>query len=367
LLVERSPARTGRAVSSIAVDGSVPTTEGETGRSAKRTKWLVNAGKFALSLLAIVVVLRAVDLPSAWHRMQQQNFWLALLGAALMVGQVALGGLRWHLILRRLGAQMRLSAALRLFYIAVFFNACLWGAVAGDVVRTWLAHRNAVDMRTAVNSVLLDRVAPLCAVALLVLATLPLFAQRVGIGAAVIPGVLSLAGIAGIFIVATLHRLPSHWQHNRLVRLVQSLGSATRLIFLAPSAAMPMLSIAVAGQIVGSVSAFLIAKSLAIHIGLLDCLMLMQPVTLVTALPISIGGWGVREATIVALFALVGVSSEAALALSVQIGLIGLIVSLPGGVLWLLLGSHRRALTAERLSFGVEAAQFNSAARKTAN
>jgi uncharacterized membrane protein YbhN (UPF0104 family) len=361
---ERSAPLTGSAVPSIAIDGPTPAANDDTRRPAKRTKWILNAGKFALSLLAIVVVLRTVDLPSAWHRMQQQNLPLALVGAAVMVGQVLLGGLRWHVILQRLGGRMRLGAALRLFYIAIFFNVCLWGAVAGDVVRTWLAHRDAVDMRTAVHSVLLDRVAPLCAMALLVLATLPIFADRIGIGAAAIPAVLSLGGIVGIFVVAALHRLPPTWQHNGFVRLLQSLGSATRIIFLTPSAAMPMLSIALAAQIAGSLAAYIIARSLAIHIGFLNCLMLMQPVALVTALPISIGGWGVREATIVALFALVGVSSEAALALSVQIGLMSLLISLPGGVLWLLFGSRRGLLVGE---LGRKVAHFNAAEQNSAN
>ena len=110
---------------------------------------------------------------------------------------------------------------------------------------------------------------------------------------------------------------------------------ATGTIFLVPSAAVPILSVAILAQIGLSLATYIIARSLAIDIGPLDCLMLMQPVALITALPISIGGWGVREVTMVMLLGLIGVSSEAALALSVQIGLINLIVSLPGGLLWI--------------------------------
>ncbi len=341
MLGERSPARARGDAQPVAPDRSEAAATDDARLPAEHTKWLLTAGKLALSLLAIAAVASTVDLPSAWHRMQQQNLWFALVAAAVMLGQVGLGGLRWYVILQRLGGRMRLGSSLRLFYVAVFFNVCLWGAVAGDVVRIWLARRNAVDMRIAVNSVLLDRAAPLCAVALLVLATLPVFAARVGAGAAAIPAALALAGIAGIFIVARLHRLPAAWQGNWLVRQLQSLGSATRIIFLAPSAAMPMLSIAVAAQIAASFSAYFIARSLAIRLGLLDCLMLMQPVALITALPISIGGWGVREATIVALLALIGVPSEAALALSIQIGLTSFLVSLPGGLIWLLVDWRR--------------------------
>jgi len=56
----------------------------------------------------------------------------------------------------------------------------------------------------------------------------------------------------------------------------------------------------------------------------------MQPVVLITSLPISIGGWGVRETAMIAVFGLVGVPSSAALVLSVQLGLLTMVVSTPG-------------------------------------
>ena len=69
----------------------------------------------------------------------------------------------------------------------------------------------------------------------------------------------------------------------------------------------------------------------------MDCLFLIQPVLLITSLPISIGGWGIREAAMIAIFALVGVPSSAAMVLSVQFGLLAMLVSTPGLVLWFML------------------------------
>ncbi|HTV28367.1 MAG TPA: lysylphosphatidylglycerol synthase domain-containing protein, partial [Xanthobacteraceae bacterium] len=57
---------------------------------------------------------------------------------------------------------------------------------------------------------------------------------------------------------------------------------------------------------------------------------------LVQTLPISIAGWGIREGFLSAAFGLVGVWPEKALTLSVLYGLLTLIGSLPGGVIWLL-------------------------------
>ncbi len=67
----------------------------------------------------------------------------------------------------------------------------------------------------------------------------------------------------------------------------------------------------------------------------------VSPALLVTTLPISIAGWGVREGAMVAAFSLVGVPVEGALVLSILFGLLILLISLPGGVVWMLSGDSR--------------------------
>jgi hypothetical protein len=57
--------------------------------------------------------------------------------------------------------------------------------------------------------------------------------------------------------------------------------------------------------------------------------------TLIVALPISVAGWGLREVSLVALLGVLGVDREAALVLSVELGLINTLLSLPGGLVWL--------------------------------
>jgi uncharacterized membrane protein YbhN (UPF0104 family) len=85
-----------------------------------------------------------------------------------------------------------------------------------------------------------------------------------------------------------------------------------------------------------ALSTYVIASTLGITIGPVTMAAVMSLVTLVVILPISIAGWGVREVSFVALLGLLGVEREAALLLSVEVGLLTMLVSLPGAVLWLL-------------------------------
>jgi uncharacterized membrane protein YbhN (UPF0104 family) len=310
-------------------------------RLTRRQKtWALTILKVALSLLAVGVVVSTVDLSSAWRRAATQNLWLVLAAIGITILQIAIGGLRWHVVLRRLGVQAALPESLRLFYIAAFFNACLWGAISGDIVRAWLSSRNREETAVIVHSVVLDRVAALAGVSILVLATAPWLVARAGFGTiAWLPLGIAALGLAGIGLVARLGRLPATWQQHRAARLLQALGNATGAVFLNTAAAVPVLGLAVLAQVAMAIAAYAVSASLEIDLTVLDCLVLMQPVALITALPISVGGWGVREAAVIGVLGLAGVPAGAALVLSVQIGVLTILASLPGGVLWLLLRS----------------------------
>jgi glycosyltransferase 2 family protein len=71
-------------------------------------------------------------------------------------------------------------------------------------------------------------------------------------------------------------------------------------------------------------AAWWIGLSLALPLSFADYL-----VTVVTLLPLSVGGWGLREGAVVALFGFVGVPSHSALAFSVLFGFAGIAASLP--------------------------------------
>jgi len=72
----------------------------------------------------------------------------------------------------------------------------------------------------------------------------------------------------------------------------------------------------------------------------------MSLMSFAVALPISAAGWGVREASLITLLGLIGVDRSASLLLSVELGLLTTLLSIPGGVVWLML--RDRSPTARR-------------------
>jgi len=81
---------------------------------------------------------------------------------------------------------------------------------------------------------------------------------------------------------------------------------------------------------------YLLAQALGLErVDLLDCIVLVPPVILITTIPISIAGWGLREGAMVTLFAFVGVAQGDAFVLSILFGVVSLMLSLPAGLVWL--------------------------------
>jgi hypothetical protein len=81
-------------------------------------------------------------------------------------------------------------------------------------------------------------------------------------------------------------------------------------------------------------------------IQLLSCLAVVPPALFVSYLPFSIAGWGVREASMVIAFGLIGVKPALAILISLSIGMAILFISLLGCLLWLFAGfrsAYKRA------------------------
>lgn len=313
--------------------------------AAKLKRWLPWVLKGGLSLGLIAWVLSKVDLAAAWQQAKSVDPALLLACLALMAVQIALGAVRWGVVLRALSAVFSWADTFIVYYIGVFFSIVLPGAVGGDAVRMWFARRKGLALPTAINSVMLERVVTVFGLIVLVVATQPILLKRVPDlpGAMVFP-LLSVAAIAGILLLTVLDRLPESVQHIKLVRGLGHLAADTRALVFSPSHGLGVLVVALIGHINLSMAVYVLAEGLGIEVHALDCLVLVPPVILITTLPISIGGWGLRETAMVTAFGFVGVADESALVLSILFGIVTMVMALPGGLVFLLAGGHRSDL-----------------------
>lgn len=261
--------------------------------------------------------------------------WILCLALGLILLQASLAGIRWSLVVSAIGHKLSYSNAISITFVSQFFNQFLPASVGGDAVRMWQSKKAGLPLTSAVTSVMLERFGSLLSVAALSVVMLPVLAkhhqsQFMSQGTILV----AVAGLAALGVLMYLDRLPSKWRRWRVIRGLGQLARDTRALFMQPKHAGYMILTALSGQILLASAVFALAQGMGLSVGFVDCLAIMPAVVLVSSLPISVAGWGVRELAMVAAFGIVGITSEAAMALSVVLALTGTVASLPGGLLF---------------------------------
>jgi uncharacterized protein (TIRG00374 family) len=226
--------------------------------------------------------------------------------------------------------------AIKVYYISVFFMCCLPGTVGGDVVRVWLTKVEDVPLHTAIHSVIIDRIITLVALGIIIMMTLPILGSIAGFNPLWVFVAVILLSIAGIWFIINLERFISRYKHIRVVNWVLYFLDSLKLILKRRSASIQSGVVALATHTLYCLSAYFLAQSFHIHITVIQCITLIPPVLLATTIPISIGGWGIREAGTIGMLGLIGIPQAQALMLSIQLGIMTIVISLPASVLWLL-------------------------------
>lgn len=306
-------------------------------------RWLSLALKFALSAFLVGFLLDTVDLEQALTQLAEASPLLMLAGTLVLLFQMILNTLRWQSVLRALDASLGFVNTFKIVYIGIFFNQTLPSSVGGDAVRMYKAYKSGLSLSASVNGVMLERLATVLALLWLVVIFQPFLLERTNISmsAWVFP-VLAVLGVLGTGFIMFLDRLPEGLRRWRLVRGLAYLATDTRLVFLQARHTLPIIAISMVGHVNVSLCMWVLGLSLGLgdQLNLIDCLVIVPSMLLITTLPISIAGWGVREGVMVAALGFIGISTESALLLSILFGLVVVVTALPGGLIWLASSNH---------------------------
>lgn len=297
---------------------------------------LMAAAKLAVTALCFWYAARRVDLAQV-SALSLDPVW-AVLALAAVALEIPLVALRWRGILVALAALP--ARATRRTMIAVTAIGAFVGqvlpTVAGDGMRTWLLVRLGGAWRSAVTSVLIDRVVGVALLLLIGFLVLLPQSHLAALGgwreqALALYGTLLLLGLAGLLAVPWIAPMVMRW---RITRWLAGLAADARCVLLGPrSPAIVALGLAVHALTIAAV--WSLGRALGLVLSVADSAVLFTLMVGVTVAPVSIGGWGLRELAVVALLGRHGVAAEKALLLSVCFGLTMALATLPGAVAWL--------------------------------
>lgn len=298
---------------------------------------LLSALKILISAALLYLALRKVNLAELASRINISSLgWIAL-AVAVNFLQLLAGALRWCQISAECGAPLTAPQAMRFNTIGTFFNQTLPSSIGGDAVRLWLVARGGAGWRAATYSIFVDRAIGLVALAIVIVASLPwsydLIRDPDGRSALLLVDFAALGAGLGFLLLGNLPWpfLKSWWLTHHLYACS---AVANRVIFnrqRGPKIA--ALSILV--HVLTVMIAWCVVKSIAAPVMFGQTFQLIPPVMLITMLPVSIAGWGLREATMGLAFGYAGLATNEGVNVSLLFGAVSFIVGAIGGLVWI--------------------------------
>lgn len=258
--------------------------------------------------------------------------WFGALGLFLF-GHV-LGAVKWRLMLRIGGARIEMLTTVKCYAAGLFSNLCLPTVVGGDVVRATLAGRATGRMEAVFLGGIADRLIDICATGLLITAGGLLAGSRLPgwQGELLIPVSAIVAGTASLFGLLSLKKFRS-WPRpirRRVIKVLRILQSYLR----SPGRTLFALGISLLVQSLFIFSNIWLGRSMGIEISNAAWFLTWPLAKLAGMLPISVGGIGVRDATLTALLQGFDVPAAQGLAVSLSWQSVLVIGGLLSGLIW---------------------------------
>jgi uncharacterized protein (TIRG00374 family) len=287
------------------------------------------------------MIFRKLDLATVWAKSRQLPVTLILTVVLLLVVQTCLAAWRWWVIMRHQHLGMRLLATVRISFVGAFFNQLLPSSIGGDVARAWYVYRNGYSKGLSVIAVLSDRIYGMLLLVCLAIMFFPVLVYfSVDHAALMVLAALILSASLALIAAFWLDRLPAWTTRWTLANHLCSLSRATRAIAADRRARVPVFGLSLIVHLVTVLATLLLLAAVVPQPNLLFCAALVPIITLIATVPVSIAGWGVREGLMIYGLGLANVPKEAALVVSILLGLSLAAVGAVGGIAWLI-ESHR--------------------------
>jgi hypothetical protein len=300
----------------------------------------------AVGIGALVLVVMKSDARALAEAIKNTRVGYLPLAVAASFAVTWLMAYRWNLILSARGQSFKTQRLFAYYLIGIFFTNFVPGAgVSGDVARLIYADREVRDKAFVLSTLVYERLVGVFTLLFIGLAATLMtnaYAQTQP-AIYVSEAVLALAFIA----IATLM---SEYVSTRLARLIRAAGLRIKMERAAEAVARTLeavselrrrpnllfrtTAVSVAIRVVWGLGCYAVAWAMGLPIGLLTLFAFISLVDLVRLMPISVGGLGVREWTVIALLGSIGIAREQALTFSILAFAPIYLNAIAGGILY---------------------------------
>ena len=293
--------------------------------------------KLFLTVFLLYCTLKNIDFNILYKIFIGLDFNFLIIAFLIQFLLSALLTLRWVKICRFLKLQISFLSAWKNVLIGMFFNQTLPSSVGGDAVRIVLLSNFGYAL--PFQTIIIDRVFGLFASCFISVVGYFVIRDSINENKNFFE-ILFVFPILCIMMIVLIVFAKTFFKKITKIELICHKIGATNFIDALKSVvynykiSVHVFLYSMVTWLLTSLSGFLILKSLYANPDYIEFSILFLSVLLISVIPISIGGWGIRENFMIVMMSGIGIGTEKALALSIIFGLIMLLVGLPGSVLW---------------------------------
>ncbi len=300
--------------------------------------------RLAIGLTMFVVLFLFIGWQNTWSILQRFRFaYLPLiLGIAFLM--IAISCFKWRIFLNDRGIKVGIWKLISLYVIGYFFNSFLPGSIGGDLARSFILGKNIKSQVESFSSIFMERFTGLVALVTIgVAAALINFRLLLRAPIVLISIIVIFVGFTSALLIifnrSLILWLSKRIKIKKIEKIKHKLLEIYQIIYSyrhKKSIVAKALAISFVFHTMTSVNTWIVCKSLDIQMNFLDILVFIPIILLVSAVPISIGGLGLWEASFIILFMKAGIPSPEAFSISLILRSKNYLVAILGGFLFLL-------------------------------
>ncbi|HEY2905310.1 MAG TPA: lysylphosphatidylglycerol synthase transmembrane domain-containing protein [Vicinamibacterales bacterium] len=312
-------------------------------------RFAVIAIKVIVSVALMAVLFSRIDARQLWSSARRASIGWLLAALALYFTTVLAATWRWQLLLNAQEVRVPARRLLGSYLVATFFGNFLPSNIGGDVIRIRDTAKPAASKTLATTVVLTDRVMGVVGLALVAALGATVGAGMAGHGrspiwpswlwagfvlAAAVSALIVLAPDAVTRVLKPLTVIHPEWVGGR----IETLTSVFQRFRTRPLSLVGCFVGAVYVQSALVVFYLLVVYALHINVQLVDLAVIVPLSLVVQMIPVSVGGFGVREATFSIYFSRIGLPMESAVVMSLVAAALIVFISLTGAAVYVARG-----------------------------
>lgn len=305
--------------------------------------------RVAISLVILFFLFKNIDEKSLVQIIKNVDKPLILLSFLVFFCAYVLGLFRWVMLLHAVNIRLPLKRVVTSYASGIFFSLFLPSTIGGDFMRSVDLSVHTKKPKEVIATVFLDRLSGF--IGLVIVAIFAMFFgwkflrdKSVILSLAIIISVLIVALLVlfNKFLYSRINRILKSPNAGNMRDLITNLHEEIHVFRHKKAVAINNIILSLAIQMIMPVSFYISALSLGIKISPVYFFIFLPIISAITLLPISIGGLGLRDATVIFFFAKAGLAKDMAFAMSLLNFSFILICGALGGLIYVLTVRHRR-------------------------